>query len=90
MKDQSRRRLSGAVALVVISGTLIIAGGFAYDVIFAGIPYQDPTPAMQARYDFHANVASTLYRVGILAVSAGGMAAVILAIVSRLVAREAE
>lgn len=45
-------------------GVFLIAGGFAYDVLFAGIPYQDPTPEMSARYAHHAHVASTIEIVG--------------------------
>jgi len=56
-------------------GILIVITGFVYDVIFAGIPYQDPTPELQARYDFHSAVASwilmsggILFLVGLIAI----------------------
>lgn len=45
-------------------GVGIIIIGFVYDVLFAGIPYQDPTPELQARYDFHSAVAGLLYKSG--------------------------
>jgi hypothetical protein len=45
-------------------GILIVMSGFVYDVVFAGIPYQDPTPELQARYDFHSAVAGSLYTTG--------------------------
>jgi hypothetical protein len=45
-------------------GMLIVMSGFVYDVVFAGIPYQDPTPELQARYDFHSAVAESLYTTG--------------------------
>jgi hypothetical protein len=45
-------------------GILIVMSGFVYDVVFAGIPYQDPTPELQARYDFHSAVADSLYMTG--------------------------
>ena len=41
--------------LLIILGILIIFIGFVYDVLFAGIPYQDPTPAMSASYDYHSD-----------------------------------
>jgi len=41
-------------------GITIILLGFVYDVLFAGIPYQDPTPALQASYDFHSRIASII------------------------------
>jgi len=45
-------------------GLLIVLSGFFYDVLFAGIPYQDPTPELQARYDFHSSVAGWFYKTG--------------------------
>jgi hypothetical protein len=45
-------------------GILIVMSGFVYDVVFAGIPYQDPTPELQARYDFHRAVADAIYMTG--------------------------
>jgi hypothetical protein len=49
---------------LVAIGIALIAGGFIYDVFFAGIPYQDPTPEMQAGYLFHARVASAIRWLG--------------------------
>jgi hypothetical protein len=46
--------------ILILMGILTVIGGFLYDVIFAGIPYQDPTPEMSARYDHHAGIASVL------------------------------
>jgi hypothetical protein len=47
-----------------VLGLLIVLAGFAYDVKFAGIPYQDPTPELQARYDFHSTIADMCYKTG--------------------------
>lgn len=52
-----RRYWSGILVLV---GLLVVFGGFVYDVIFAGIPYQDPTPEMSARYSWHSGIASMI------------------------------
>jgi len=49
---------------LLLLGIMIIFLGFVYDVLFAGIPYQDPTPAMVATYNFHATIASTIRWVG--------------------------
>jgi hypothetical protein len=57
------KRLLKAMAAPGI-GILIVISGFVYDVVFAGIPYQDPTPELQARYDFHSAVAGSLYTTG--------------------------
>lgn len=49
--------VSGAlVALGFVSAT----AGFAYDMVFAGIPYQDPTPGMEARWEYHSGVAAVI------------------------------
>ncbi len=49
---------------VSVLGIVIVIMGFVYDVLFAGIPYQDPTPELQARYDFHSSVAGMFYKTG--------------------------
>jgi hypothetical protein len=50
--------------ILIASGLFLLVGGFIYDVMFAGIPYQDPTPEMSARYAHHARIASSICRVG--------------------------
>jgi hypothetical protein len=57
------KRLLKTVAAPGI-GIFIVMSGFVYDVVFAGIPYQDLTPELQARYDFHSSVAGSLYTTG--------------------------
>jgi hypothetical protein len=61
----------------MIAGLLLLAGGFVYDVIYAGIPYQDPTPEMSARYAFHARVASIIYLTGTGVFVVGSVAGII-------------
>jgi hypothetical protein len=61
----------------MIAGLLLLAGGFVYDVIYAGIPYQDPTPEMSARYAFHARVASIIYLTGAGVLVVGSVAGII-------------
>lgn len=55
---------------LLASGILVTLAGFGYDLIFAGIPYQDPTPEMAARFRFHSRVAS--------AIELGGLAVLLL------------
>lgn len=49
----------------IIIGIVIITMGFIYDVLFAGIPYQDPTPELQNHWDFHRFIASIFYKFGL-------------------------
>lgn len=62
-----RFRLTAAkvAGLTFCLGLAIIAAGFLYDVEFAGIPYQDPTPELTAKYNFHSSVASWIMRAGL-------------------------
>ncbi|PKO14596.1 MAG: hypothetical protein CVU39_14055 [Chloroflexi bacterium HGW-Chloroflexi-10] len=60
--------------LLIVLGIIIIFGGFVYDVLFAGIPYQDPTPAMLASYNFHSQIASIIRWIGVGICTISGMA----------------
>jgi hypothetical protein len=51
--------------LLAATGLVVFVAGFAYDVVFAGIPYQDPTPDMAADYARHARVASLIRWAGL-------------------------
>jgi len=50
--------------LLILLGLGIILSGFCYDVMFAGIPFQDPTPELTAQYMFHAHIAETIRGAG--------------------------
>ena len=68
--------MRGLRAIVLpLLGIAIVMVGFVYDVLFAGIPYQDPTPELQARHSVHSAVASGLYKTGGIALLAGLIAA---------------
>lgn len=69
-------------------GVLLILSGFAYDLVFAGIPYQDPTPEMFARHAFHSRIASGFYTSGGNAFLVGVTAGVIRVIIRRLSSRQ--
>ena len=45
-------------------GLAIAVVGLVYDVMFAGIPYQDPTPEMKAEWQRHSDFAATLQAMG--------------------------
>jgi hypothetical protein len=46
-------------------GLLVLFGGVVYDTMFAGLPYQDPTPEMSARYAYHSHIAGVICRTGV-------------------------
>ena len=73
-QSRKMKRILRTIALPAL-GALIVLSSFFYDVIFAGIPYQDPTPELQAKYDFHKSVAEigiktggVLFLIGIFAI----------------------
>lgn len=69
------------VSVVIAIGMLMILIGFAYDVMFAGIPYQDPTPELAARYALHARIATIIRWVGVgVCLSGGGIAVLSIAL----------
>ena len=61
MKNQTLRR-AGCTGVVL--GLAGMVGGFCYDVMFVGIPYQDPTPELQQQYELHSGAARDQGRPG--------------------------
>ncbi len=55
----------------LILGLCLLVAGFLYDLQFAGLPYQDPTPELQAQYNFHSSVASRIMSAGAVLMLAG-------------------
>ncbi len=78
--DAGERRAGGLKRywplLLIVAGLLIVLGGFIYDVMFAGIPYQDPTPEMSARYEHHARIASVIRWCGVAVFLIGWVGAI--------------
>jgi hypothetical protein len=62
---------SRAPFLLLACGVALIAAGFAYDLSFAGLPYQDPTPQMQERWLFHKRVAEMILMPGLVLLGVG-------------------
>lgn len=71
--------ISAGIALIIIS--------FAYNAVFAGIPYQDPPPDLAARYAFHAAVANTLFWLGGVVCLAGILASILSVVLSVVIQR---
>ncbi len=69
--------------IIIASGFVLIIAGFVYNVVFAGIPYQDPPPELVARYNLHAAIAQTITTTGIITLLAG----IVGSIVRRLLRR---
>lgn len=65
-----------AAAVAVVAGIAVILAGFVYDVLFAGIPYQDPPPGIAADYSRHSATASGIRWAGAALLSAGALASI--------------
>lgn len=65
-----------AAATAMSAGIAAILAGFLYDVLFAGIPYQDPPPDIAADYARHSALASGIRLAGTALLSAGAIAAI--------------
>jgi hypothetical protein len=43
-----------------VVGVALLAVGVGYDVLYVGIPYQDPPPALEHQYQDNARIASRI------------------------------
>lgn len=73
---------------LVVFAILVIVGAFVYDVLFAGIPYQDPTPEMTASYTLHSQIAAVGYAIGLFVLL--GTAAIYIARAVKKILRNTE
>jgi uncharacterized protein involved in cysteine biosynthesis len=44
----------------LVAGVTVFGVGFLYDALYAGIPYQDPPPDLERRYQANSKVASRI------------------------------
>ncbi|MCC9609060.1 hypothetical protein [Blastopirellula sediminis] len=57
------KRFVASLALPLVGAGLVTAG-FLYGLEFANIPYQDPTPELQANWEYHHSIAATTMKIG--------------------------
>jgi hypothetical protein len=69
--------------VLIVLGLFLLVSGFLYDVMFAGIPYQDPTPEMSAHYAHHARIASVICWFGAAFFLFGSLAGIVRFVVRR-------
>jgi len=70
--------------LLILLGLGIILSGLCYDVFFAGIPFQDPTPELMAQYAFHARIAAIIRGTGLAFILVGLLAGFVVWFYGRL------
>lgn len=66
-----RPRRTGLI--LVLAGLALMLAGFAYAMIFAGIPFPDPTPEMAADYARQLAIADGLALAGLIVFAAGAI-----------------
>ena len=74
------------IPVFILLGLFLIGAGFVYDAVFAGIPYQDPTPEMSQRFDYQKMLAIRIMQVGGLTLAGGICGGIISFLASRLLA----
>jgi hypothetical protein len=87
--DRGRRTRLAVLALgmgMVLLGVGIAAAGFAYDVAFVNLPYQDAPPALESRWERDAAFAKGIERCGV-GVSAVGLGILIVLFVLSVLAK---
>jgi hypothetical protein len=52
------------ILFLPLLGLLILVAGFVYFVTFAGLPYPDPTPELQAEWKYHENISWIILKIG--------------------------
>ena len=72
---------------LMLAGLLLFSAGFVYDALFAGMPYQDPTPALEASYAFHAHIANVLNWLGAMLFALGALAGIMRWLLKRFSAK---
>jgi len=52
-------------------GALLLVIGFVYDIVFAGIPFQDAPPGLVNKYELNTEIAQWIMLTGLLLLVAG-------------------
>ncbi len=61
----------GISSAIVLAGLIIVIIGVYYEVVKAGIPYQDPPLELQIQYAVNSGVGDALCKVGFFTVLSG-------------------
>ena len=55
------------------AGVVVLVGGFLYDMLFAGLPFQDPSPEVAAAWRLQGAIAGRIMLAGLVLVACGGL-----------------
>ena len=62
---------------ILVAGVGLLVAGFVYDVLFANLPYQDPSPEQQAAWLRNKTIAGWVQAAGLLLVISGALSALV-------------
>ena len=51
---------------MILTGGFLVTTGFLYDLVFAGLPYQDPSVDQQVAWNFHKSIAENVILTGLV------------------------
>lgn len=71
---QARDGRRSTTKLLGWSGALTLVAGVLWGVLFASVPYQDPTPDLAARFALHDSISSWMIAAGAFLLALGCLA----------------
>lgn len=83
MKEKTGSILCQTVNSVIMAGGIILLIGLYYSVVKAGIPYQDPPPALQIQYAVNMGIGEALVGKGFAIALCGAAVRLILWLVRK-------
>lgn len=73
MKEKVKYYLRIIINAVILAGVFILFIGLYYEIIKAGIPYQDPPLELQIKYAVNMSIGETLTENGFVIAICGGI-----------------
>lgn len=73
MQEKIRYHLRWIINSVILAGVIIFIIGMYYEVVKAGIPYQDPPLELQIKYAINLGIGDILVRNGFVIAVCGGI-----------------
>lgn len=81
MKEKIRSSLCWIINSVILAGVIIFFIGWYYEIIKAGIPYQDPPLELQIKYAINMGIGEILVRNGFVIAICGGILRLLLGLI---------
>ena len=83
MEEKTRCNLRWIVNSVILAGVIIFFIGLYYEIIKAGIPYQDPPLELQIQYAVNMGIGEILVKNGFMTAVCGGAVRLLLGLLMK-------